>query len=659
MSLKYQRAGISANPYIRFLIHRIKRVAMSTRPRLTMIFLLMLFFLLVNGNPVHFGSAAPESYEGYGIETEYREASLVKHSSGKILYEDFDEASLNASTWQIISDQYMRANHSVSDSILTINATGDGTEWTRYTIKSREAFISSRWIIEAKWKWNFTDSFPEIFIGSYDDIDIPYSVSYFYSGGPASRYMLAGSNPSDSPLILDRYPSNVSAPLSFEYMRLIWETGSQKVYRRTDSLTWSQILSANDTTHNASKPYKIGLELWTLKSNPVYGYWDWIKVYRDIVISVSDLIVGQKIELYDANHTLRAFATVRGGENTVRLNVSALTFPFRGYFKLYGDDGITLKQTTNLYDDIWGGDHFQVTYLTIPKTIQPYYVVKDMENIIWRWDLNLSRGLKTWLLIPKGHRLINVTLPDASSLSPSKIFVSETFNATHEKWIFDYTYAPTTSGIYQIFTLSPLPSLKGVYTSTPLQPGSTLSTKLTLYYTGPTSLLIERISFEGPYGNWFSLNETLPKWFSDSPAELTININVPEEVQRGIYSVPIIAQSETTLMEGKLALQVIPPSSPIVPAGEYVLFLLVGLLIIAAIPLPIGIFSFIALKLCALLIPMAKRAKELEIEVDKNQVKLVYYYEFPTSEKAKAFALATQQTFEEITQREHFKRTIK
>jgi len=78
-------------------------------------------------------------------------------------------------------------------------------------------------------------------------------------------------------------------------------------------------------------------------------------------IRVTNLLEGQKVELYDTADVLKASYTVGVGETEAILDVSALTFPFEGYFKIYDTDGVTLLLQTGIYTDIWGGDVYKFT----------------------------------------------------------------------------------------------------------------------------------------------------------------------------------------------------------------------------------------------------------------------------------------------------------
>lgn len=89
-----------------------------------------------------------------------------------------------------------------------------------------------------------------------------------------------------------------------------------------------------------------------------WGYWDDFKVYKADNITISNLRQGQRVELYDDSDRLRASDQVEPGESKGGLDVSALTFPFKGYFKIYDADGASLLCTTPVYEDVWGGDRY-------------------------------------------------------------------------------------------------------------------------------------------------------------------------------------------------------------------------------------------------------------------------------------------------------------
>jgi len=91
--------------------------------------------------------------------------------------------------------------------------------------------------------------------------------------------------------------------------------------------------------------------------------YDDFKAYKDLIIKVTSLQEGQKVELYDSADTLVDSKTVGAGETSVSLDVSGKVcyIPFDGYFKVYRTDGVTLwytyPKTGNV--ELWGGDEYQ------------------------------------------------------------------------------------------------------------------------------------------------------------------------------------------------------------------------------------------------------------------------------------------------------------
>jgi len=103
-----------------------------------------------------------------------------------------------------------------------------------------------------------------------------------------------------------------------------------------------------------------------------WGYWDDVKIWKSNTITVINLAQGQKVELINTSDNLVSSATVGVGENNTTLDVSPLSFPFEGYFKIYASDGNSLLYTSAIYDDIWGGDEYQFSTPSQPLTIDPF-----------------------------------------------------------------------------------------------------------------------------------------------------------------------------------------------------------------------------------------------------------------------------------------------
>jgi len=77
-------------------------------------------------------------------------------------------------------------------------------------------------------------------------------------------------------------------------------------------------------------------------------------------ITVNNLLVGQKVELYSAQGGLKVSGTVATGQTSVGLNTYGAgldAFPYRGYLKVYSTGG-SLQYSSPLMTDIWGGDTY-------------------------------------------------------------------------------------------------------------------------------------------------------------------------------------------------------------------------------------------------------------------------------------------------------------
>ncbi|MBO0888622.1 RHS repeat protein, partial [Candidatus Bathyarchaeota archaeon] len=90
-------------------------------------------------------------------------------------------------------------------------------------------------------------------------------------------------------------------------------------------------------------------------------------------LSVNNLLVGQKVELYNSTGALKTSATVASGQTSVSLNVYNVginKFPFRGYVKVYAGSG-SLQYSSSLMTDIWGGDIYSYTQPVFSDSFNP------------------------------------------------------------------------------------------------------------------------------------------------------------------------------------------------------------------------------------------------------------------------------------------------
>lgn len=89
-----------------------------------------------------------------------------------------------------------------------------------------------------------------------------------------------------------------------------------------------------------------------------YNWWDRLVLMAGTGVKVTQLVTGQKIEVYTSGGTLVGSDTVGGGGDTdAEVAVTGQDVPFQGYLKIYAADGVTLLFTSST-QELWGGDVF-------------------------------------------------------------------------------------------------------------------------------------------------------------------------------------------------------------------------------------------------------------------------------------------------------------
>ena len=129
-------------------------------------------------------------------------------------------------------------------------------------------------------------------------------------------------------------------------------------------------------------------------------------------IIIKNLKPGQKVELYNDLGVLKSYGVVEEGMDFLELDVSDLTFPFKGYFEVYSTDGVTLLYTTPVYNDIWGGD---VYYASRRRKL-----VTDETGWVYFNESLSSVGRKSWRVV--GVDCNGVTAFEQTASSPSIIW---------------------------------------------------------------------------------------------------------------------------------------------------------------------------------------------------------------------------------------------
>ncbi len=88
---------------------------------------------------------------------------------------------------------------------------------------------------------------------------------------------------------------------------------------------------------------------------------DFVIMLDTTIITISALLAGMKVELYDLSNVLRGSVIAPVTNQDVTISITGLittAFGFSGYFKVYDVDGTTLIATTGTFA-VWGGDVYQ------------------------------------------------------------------------------------------------------------------------------------------------------------------------------------------------------------------------------------------------------------------------------------------------------------
>jgi len=232
-----------------------------------------------------------------------------------------------------------------------------------------------------------------------------------------------------------------------------------------------QLVLESFDTYVGSAPPRIILHCGYITDE--WGYWDDVKIWKSNKIMIKNLRPGQKVELYDDTGYLKSYGSVRADENLLELDVSDLTFPFRGYFKIYSTDGVTLLYTTQVYDDIWGGDEYYAS--------RRRKVVTDETGWAYFNESLSSVGRRSWRVV--GVDRNGVTAFEQTAPSPSIIWDRVNLRLSVERSRVDVgSEAPIrVEGIYE-------------YDGTPFQGSVTFNDSLTKNEVGRDSYRVVSIS---------------------------------------------------------------------------------------------------------------------------------------------------------------------
>jgi hypothetical protein len=247
-------------------------------------------------------------------------------SSGKIVYDTFSASNGTVTdvSWTIIEDSELNING---------NWTVEGGKFKSVSLDGTTVYAYpadvnvTNFIWEAKVRpMQLTKEGPEIVIG-----DLPINscslaaVFDYYHIGNVLRVMIA-PGPYGTPHSTYETTSFVMNEGVWYTMKVIVSGSNMKCY--VDNILKFDVVDSNLETAPPRVLRHGGYY------NREWGYWDDVKVWKSNMVNVTSLKSGQKVELYDENDTLIQSSIVEENQTFAILNVSSLSFPFTGYFKI-------------------------------------------------------------------------------------------------------------------------------------------------------------------------------------------------------------------------------------------------------------------------------------------------------------------------------------
>ncbi|MBS4029788.1 MAG: PD40 domain-containing protein [Ignavibacteriales bacterium] len=160
-----------------------------------------------------------------------------------------------------------------------------------------------------------------------------------------------------------------------------------------------------NATDNSLSSGLTGMSLGICCSNSNTWYVDNIKVFKSYQIAINNLQSGQRADLYDETGNLKTLDTVNAGQTNAILDVSSLSFPFTGYFKIYDVNG-NLLLTSQTSTDIWGGDVYNFQSETSSTTRIAFASDRD-----GNWEI--------YTMNPDGSDIRRLTFNDSTDAVPN------------------------------------------------------------------------------------------------------------------------------------------------------------------------------------------------------------------------------------------------
>jgi len=277
----------------------------------------------------------PLPHFGHGMPAGKPPPILSLVSTGKVYYNDFSETDdltkLGVGTW-------------------TLNTAQERLEFTSATaghyIAYRDVSPLVDYVMETRTMGDGA-AFSAGCVGRVTDINnfyraIEHSLDALYV------QRMAGGTLVDLGSVAHAYDPNVW------YVVRFWISGStlKAIVDLVDEVTVSDTTFTDQTLVGLGGYHPAGGETY---------FFDYLKIFKSPNVTVTNLLAGQRVELYDSADVLKASATVPAGATSLTLDLWTVEIPVDGYFKVYKEDGVTFwyRSPRTGTVEVWGGDEWR------------------------------------------------------------------------------------------------------------------------------------------------------------------------------------------------------------------------------------------------------------------------------------------------------------
>jgi len=281
---------------------------------------------------------------------------LTLVSTGKIFHDDFSEDTIATGFWTEARGYW--AIDTVAKELRCTGGPAGGSYYLRtatLTILDGVLRIRIKAIAPSTYGDGRICSRMTGYVGTYDADGYPTTIRV---GNTTSDADIIWKMVSDTGTVLASGPAGTRPTDTYYIAEHEFRGSTLKLKVYTDDMSIDRTdITATDTYF--PDPGYVGPSVYSGNYNTIR--WDYVQAFKSLQVIVSNLLEGQKVELYDSADVLVASDIVGTGETQAVLDVSTLKFPFNGYFKVYKEDGVTFwyRHPETGTVEVWGGDEWK------------------------------------------------------------------------------------------------------------------------------------------------------------------------------------------------------------------------------------------------------------------------------------------------------------